>query len=244
MSHRILPGLLLALVLASRVSRADRIAGIYPVLLAAGAVKDVAGNPNAPLTNAGNVFVSYGPPTLITLDGRFDPSEWPACAVAVADSFDSVWNPPAETTNEIQALYATWDSTYLYLGIRGEDIARQRLHVRQRRIAQEHREHAAVDRQWHRARRFRAVRAGAIIGPERQPTRLGDQDELELPGPREIGPGHLHTSLVARHKRDCGLESWLADSDKRNRHLPSRQAKAGMAPQCYGLINLRLSEIA
>jgi hypothetical protein len=63
--------------------------------------------------------VSYGPPTRITLDGRFDPSEWPSCTVALADSFDSAWNPVGQTTNEIQALYATWDSTYLYLGIRG-----------------------------------------------------------------------------------------------------------------------------
>lgn len=90
------------------------------LLLQPGAVTDVAGNPNALLTNTGDVPVSYGPPTLITLDGRFDPSEWPACAVAVADSFDSQWNAgPNDITNEIQALYATWDSTYLYLGLRG-----------------------------------------------------------------------------------------------------------------------------
>jgi hypothetical protein len=39
--------------------------------------------------------------------------------VAVADSFDSAWNSPGNTDNEIQAVYATWDSTYVYLGIRG-----------------------------------------------------------------------------------------------------------------------------
>jgi hypothetical protein len=90
------------------------------LLLQSGAVRDVAGNTCAALTNAGNVFVSYGPPTLITLDGRFDASEWPTCAVAVADSFDSQWNAaPNNITNEIQALYATWDATYLYLGLRG-----------------------------------------------------------------------------------------------------------------------------
>jgi hypothetical protein len=90
------------------------------LLLQAAAVEDVAGNPNAVLTHLGNVPVSYGPPTLITLDGRFDPAEWPPCAVAVADSFDSAWNEsPSNITNEIQAVYATWDSTYLYLGIRG-----------------------------------------------------------------------------------------------------------------------------
>lgn len=90
------------------------------LMLAAAAVRDAAGNPCAALTNTGNVPVSYGPPTLITLDGRFDPSEWPACAVAAADSFDSQWNAgPSNITNEIQALYATWDSTYLYLGLRG-----------------------------------------------------------------------------------------------------------------------------
>ncbi len=89
------------------------------LMLAAGAVQDPAGNPHAALTNAGNVPVSYGPPTQITLDGRFDASEWPSCTVAVADSNDSAWNPPGQTTNEIQAIHATWDSTYLYLGLRG-----------------------------------------------------------------------------------------------------------------------------
>lgn len=93
------------------------------LLLQAGAVKDVPGNPNVALTNAGDVFVSYGPPTLITLDGDFNPSEWPSCTIAVADSFDSGWNSPGNTDNEIQAVYAQWDSTYLYLGIRGEATA-------------------------------------------------------------------------------------------------------------------------
>jgi len=88
--------------------------------MTAGAVRDGAGNLCAALTQAGDVPVSYGPPTRITLDGRFDPSEWPVCAVAAADSFDSQWNAgPEDITNEIQALYATWDSTYLYLGLRG-----------------------------------------------------------------------------------------------------------------------------
>ncbi len=90
------------------------------LLLTAGAVRDAAGNLCATLTHTGDVRVSYGPPTLITLDGRFDPSEWPVCAIAAADSFDSQWNAgPGEITNEIHALYATWDSTYLYLGLRG-----------------------------------------------------------------------------------------------------------------------------
>ncbi len=90
------------------------------LLLVAGAVKDGAGNGHVTLTHTGNVPVSYGPPTLITLDGRFDPAEWPACAIAVADSLDSQWNAaPNNITNEIQAVYATWDSTYLYLGVRG-----------------------------------------------------------------------------------------------------------------------------
>ena len=89
------------------------------LMLAAGAVRDAAGNLVAALTNTGNVPVSYGPPTLITLDGRFDPSEWPACTVAAADSFDSAWNGGATLTNEIQAVHATWDSLYLYLGVRG-----------------------------------------------------------------------------------------------------------------------------
>jgi hypothetical protein len=86
------------------------------LLLQAGAVRDLADNPCATLTNAGDVPVSYGPPTLVTLDGYFNPSEWPACAVAVADSGDSGWDPAA---NEIVSLGCQWDDTYLYLGIRG-----------------------------------------------------------------------------------------------------------------------------
>jgi hypothetical protein len=89
------------------------------LMLLAGAVQDPAGNGHAALTNGGNVPVSYGPPTLITLDGRFDASEWPNCTVAVSDSGDSQWNPPGEVHNEIRSLHATWDSTYLYLGVRG-----------------------------------------------------------------------------------------------------------------------------
>ncbi|MEO5989244.1 MAG: FlgD immunoglobulin-like domain containing protein, partial [Candidatus Eisenbacteria bacterium] len=90
------------------------------LLLTSGAVRDVAGNLVATLTNTGNIAVSYGPPTLITLDGRFDASEWPGCTVTAADSNDSQWNAgPSNITNEIQAVHATWDSTYLYLGVRG-----------------------------------------------------------------------------------------------------------------------------
>lgn len=90
------------------------------LLLNAGAVRDAAGNLVLALTHLGNVPVSYGPPTLITLDGRFDANEWPGCTVAVADSNDSQWNAaPNNLTNEIQSIHATWDSTYLYLGVRG-----------------------------------------------------------------------------------------------------------------------------
>ena len=89
------------------------------LLLLAGAVKDAAANPNAMLTNTGNVKVSYGPATLITLDGRFDAAEWPGCSVAILDTTDSQWNSLPAITNEIEAIYTSWDSTYLYLGLRG-----------------------------------------------------------------------------------------------------------------------------
>lgn len=94
---------------------------VMRLAVTASTLQDAAGNTLATeWTPAAGTRVFYGPATSITLDGRFDPGEWPTCTVALADSFDSQWNAgPQNVTNEIQALHATWDSTYLYLGIRG-----------------------------------------------------------------------------------------------------------------------------
>lgn len=94
--------------------------GTLELMMDAGAVKDVAGNANALLDQTGNVAILYTPPTLITIDGYFDPSEWTAPRRIVSDFWDSGWNGSApDDTNEINAIYMTWDSTNLYLGING-----------------------------------------------------------------------------------------------------------------------------
>ncbi len=85
------------------------------LMMAPGAAFDLAGNGNRRITNADNRKISYGPPTLVTIDGYIDRSEWGACALAVADSNDSQWT----AANEIQALSMTWDSLYLYVAVDG-----------------------------------------------------------------------------------------------------------------------------
>ncbi len=85
------------------------------LMMAAGAAFDLADNGNLPITNADDKKISYGAPTLITIDGYIDQSEWGECALAVADSNDSQWT----SANEIQALSMTWDSLYLYVAVDG-----------------------------------------------------------------------------------------------------------------------------
>jgi hypothetical protein len=76
---------------------------------------DVSDNGNNRITNDDNKKISFGPPTLITIDGYIDLSEWDHCTIAVNDSNDSQWT----SANEIQALSMTWDSLYLYLAVDG-----------------------------------------------------------------------------------------------------------------------------
>jgi hypothetical protein len=85
------------------------------LMMAAATAQDVHGNGNKAITNLNNKKISYGPPTLITIDGYIDPNEWDHCTLAVPDSNDSEWT----SANEIQALSMTWDSLYLYLAIDG-----------------------------------------------------------------------------------------------------------------------------
>ncbi len=86
------------------------------LLLAPNTVYDVNGNGNLAVTNEDDKMISYGPPTEISVDGYLTSGEWPACALAVPDSNDSEWT----AANEIDGLYVTWDSTYLYLALDGE----------------------------------------------------------------------------------------------------------------------------
>jgi hypothetical protein len=91
------------------------------LMLAAGAFQDPAGNGNRAVTNTDDVQVLFGPETMITIDGFIDTSEWLPYTIAVEDPEDSEWTTPTPgDTNEIDRLYAFWDSTYLYLGIDGK----------------------------------------------------------------------------------------------------------------------------
>lgn len=82
--------------------------------LAAGAVADAGGVPNAAQTAPNAPAITIHASTLITIDGRFDAGEWEPYH-ALADSNDSAWT----ASNEIDRLTVSWDDTYLYLGIDG-----------------------------------------------------------------------------------------------------------------------------
>jgi hypothetical protein len=86
------------------------------LLLTADTVYDLGANGNDVVTNTDDKMISYGPQTLISIDGYLSSSEWPSCAMAVSDSNDSEWT----SANEIDALYVTWDSTYLYVALDGK----------------------------------------------------------------------------------------------------------------------------
>jgi hypothetical protein len=90
------------------------------LMMAAGAVRDPANNLSAAVDNTADVPVEYQPATLVTIDGFIDAAEWTPSTCIVSDFWDSGWTTPAPAdTNEVNALYMTWDDTYLYLGIRG-----------------------------------------------------------------------------------------------------------------------------
>ncbi|MDD3642933.1 MAG: FlgD immunoglobulin-like domain containing protein [Candidatus Krumholzibacteria bacterium] len=89
--------------------------GSLELLLAASSFFDMASNGNRAVTGADDIPVSYGPATMITIDGYIDVAEWDRCRMAVADSIDSEWT----SANEIDALYVTWDADYLYIALDG-----------------------------------------------------------------------------------------------------------------------------
>ncbi|MBN1827392.1 MAG: hypothetical protein JW958_14120 [Candidatus Eisenbacteria bacterium] len=90
------------------------------LMMAVNTVRDLAGNGNAQLTNAGDVAIDVAPATLVTIDGYIDPSEWIDSTRIVSDYWDSDWTTPTPgDTNDLNALYVTWDSTYLYVALQG-----------------------------------------------------------------------------------------------------------------------------
>jgi hypothetical protein len=89
--------------------------GAMELMMAASTAFDMNSNPNHSVTNLDDIPVSYGPETMVTIDGFIDTGEWNGCRMAVADSNDSEWT----ASNEIDALYVTWDSTYLYVALDG-----------------------------------------------------------------------------------------------------------------------------
>ena len=90
------------------------------LMMSAGTVQDVAGNNCVAVDNTDDVAISVAPVTLITIDGQIDPAEWVPATRIVSDEWDSQWTTAGPNdTNDINGLYMTWDSTYLYLGIEG-----------------------------------------------------------------------------------------------------------------------------
>ncbi len=83
------------------------------LLIPANAARDLNYIGNAAITNVDNLMLNWNAPTIVTIDGKVDAAQWTSCTRAVADSNDSQWT----SSNEIDALYCTWDSTYLYFGI-------------------------------------------------------------------------------------------------------------------------------
>ncbi|HSG27303.1 MAG TPA: hypothetical protein VLA34_02395, partial [Candidatus Krumholzibacterium sp.] len=89
--------------------------GSLELLMLAGSALDLQSNGNRTITNTDDKAISYGEATMITIDGYIDTAEWEECLMAVDDSLDSGWT----AANEIDALYVTWDSVYLYLALDG-----------------------------------------------------------------------------------------------------------------------------
>lgn len=90
------------------------------LMLAVNTVKDLADNGNAAIDNTDDIAIEVAPATLITIDGYIDPSEWTDSTRIVSDYWDSDWTTPSPgDTNDLNALYMTWDTTYLYIAIEG-----------------------------------------------------------------------------------------------------------------------------
>jgi hypothetical protein len=98
----------------------EALAGPIELMLAASTVQDAAGNGNDAVTNEDDVPVEMAPVTKIQIDGNLPDSDWGCYQEKIEDLWDSAWNGTSPgDTNEILVVFVDWDSTYLYLGIRG-----------------------------------------------------------------------------------------------------------------------------
>ncbi len=98
----------------------EALAGPIELLLAASSVEDAASNGNDVVTHVDDVPISIAPITKIQIDGWLPDTDWECSRFRLEDLWDSAWNGSGPgDTNEINIVYAEWDSTYLYLGIRG-----------------------------------------------------------------------------------------------------------------------------
>jgi len=98
----------------------EALTGGIELLMAASTVEDAAGNPNEQVTHEDDVAVLVAPPTKVQIDGYLPDSDWECPRLKLEDWWDSAWNGTSPgDTNEINVIFVDWDSTYLYLGIRG-----------------------------------------------------------------------------------------------------------------------------
>ena len=98
----------------------EALTGNIELMLVANSVQDAVGNGNETVTNADDVPVTIAPVTKIQIDGWVAEGDWTDPQLTCEDYWDSGWNGTAPgDTSEINVLFADWDSTYLYIGIRG-----------------------------------------------------------------------------------------------------------------------------
>jgi hypothetical protein len=98
----------------------EGLTGSVELMLAANSVKDAAANGNTVVTNLDNIPVTFAPVTVVQIDGHVSDSDWACAEERLEDWWDSAWNGSSPgDTNEINLVLVDWDSTYLYLGIRG-----------------------------------------------------------------------------------------------------------------------------
>jgi hypothetical protein len=101
-------------------SAIEALTGDIELLLAANTVQDAASNGNPLITNTDDIPVTVAPVTKYQMDGWLPDTDWVDPRVRHDDGWDSAWNGSSPgDTNEILVVFADWDSTYLYLGIRG-----------------------------------------------------------------------------------------------------------------------------